>query len=147
MTDSIQSGVGSPSGRVRIMLGKVGLDGHDRGIKVVARALRDAGMEVIYMGMWQTPEAMVASAIQEDVGFLGLSFLSGSHTALLPKVFESLRDSGAEDIDVIVGGIIPQDEYESLRQLGVAGIFGPGSPLGEIVAFIEKRWAERNGPG
>jgi methylmalonyl-CoA mutase cobalamin-binding domain/chain len=126
------------------MLAKVGLDGHDRGIKVVARALRDAGMEVIYTGMWQTPDAVVRSAVQEDAGFLGLSFLSGSHVALLPKVFEAIRSAGAAgEIDVLVGGIIPREEYDALEKMGVAGVFGPGSGLAEIVAFIQARWAER----
>lgn len=133
----------SPAGRIRVMLAKVGLDGHDRGVKVVARALRDAGMEVIYTGMWQTPEAVVRSAVQEDVGFLGLSFLSGSHTALLPKVFDELSAAGAEDIEVIIGGIIPQDEYAVLEKLGVARVFGPGSALTDIVGFIQDRWAKR----
>ncbi len=128
------------------MLAKVGLDGHDRGVKVVARALRDAGMEVIYTGMWQTPEAVVRSAIQEDAGFIGLSFLSGSHTALVPKVFEALRSAGsAGDIDVIVGGIIPREDYPALEQQGVAKVFGPGSGLAEVVSFIQQRWAQRTG--
>ena len=127
-----------------MILAKVGLDGHDRGVKVVARALRDAGMEVIYTGIWQTPEAVVRSAVQEDAGFLGLSFLSGSHLALLPKVFEALRAAGAAgDIDVVVGGIIPQDDYPTLDKLGVAKVFGPGTGLADIVSFIQQRWAER----
>jgi methylmalonyl-CoA mutase C-terminal domain/subunit len=133
----------APPGRIRVMLAKVGLDGHDRGVKIVARALRDAGMEVIYTGMWQTPEAVVRSAVQEDVGFIGLSFLTGSHTALLPKLFEELRAADAADIDVIIGGIIPQDEYGPLEKLGVARVFGPGSALSDIVAFIQDRWARK----
>ena len=101
-------------------------------------------MEVIYTGMWQTPEAVVRSAVQEDAGFLGLSFLSGSHPALLPKVFEALRAAGAEgEINVLVGGIIPAEEYGALEKLGVARVFGPGSGLAEIVAFIQARWAEK----
>jgi len=131
-------------GPIRVMLAKVGLDGHDRGIKIIARALRDAGMEVIYTGMWQTPESVVRSAVQEDVGFLGLSFLSGSHTALMPRVFEALRQAGAAgDIDVLVGGIIPDPDYAALKAMGVARVFGPGSSLGEIVGFIRQRWRER----
>jgi methylmalonyl-CoA mutase C-terminal domain/subunit len=134
------------TGRIRVMLAKVGLDGHDRGVKVIARVLRDAGMEVIYTGMWQSPESVVRSAIQEDVGFLGLSFLSGSHKALMPKVFEALKSAGAdEDIDVIVGGIIPRDDYDALTESGVARVFGPGSALNEIVQFIRQRWSERTG--
>lgn len=144
-----QADTQSPSGqgreRIRVMLAKVGLDGHDRGVKVVARALRDAGMEVIYTGMWQSPAAVVRSALQEDVGFLGLSFLSGSHTALMPKVFEELDKSGARgEVDVIVGGIIPREDYEGLESLGVARVFGPGSSLNDIVTFLRQRWAERS---
>ena len=135
-----------PKGRIRVMLAKVGLDGHDRGIKVVARALRDAGMEVIYTGLWQTPEAVVRSAVQEDVGFLGLSFLSGSHTALLPKVFAELTAAGAAgEIDVLAGGIIPQAEHAALEAMGVVRVFGPGTLLPDIVAFIQARWAQRAG--
>lgn len=133
-------------GRIRVMLAKVGLDGHDRGIKVVARALRDAGMEVIYTGMWQTPAAVVRSAVQEDVGFLGLSFLSGAHLALMPRIFDSLRDAGADaDIDVLVGGIVSVDDVPALEQMGVRRVFGPGSGLTEIVQFIQQRWTQRGG--
>ena len=134
-------------GRIRVMLAKVGLDGHDRGIKVVARALRDAGMEVIYTGMWQTPEAVVRSAIQEDVGFLGLSFLTGSHLTLMPKVFEAFRSAGASDVDVLVGGIVSKEDSAALEAMGVVRTFGPGSGLAEIVGFIQQRWAERIGEG
>ncbi|MDD4889729.1 MAG: cobalamin B12-binding domain-containing protein [Phycisphaerae bacterium] len=146
MTQSSQPSKHSKPGRIRVVLAKVGLDGHDRGIKVVARSLRDAGMEVIYTGLWQSPEAVVRSAVQEDAGFLGLSFLSGSHTALMPKVFDALRAAGAAgDIDVIVGGIVPQDDYTMLEKLGVARVFGPGSGLADIVSFIQQRWARRTG--
>jgi len=137
---------GAAAGRIRIMLAKVGLDGHDRGVKVVARALRDAGMEVIYTGMWQTPEAVVRSAVQEDAGFIGLSLLSGAHLALVPKVFEALASAGAAgEIDVLVGGIVPPEDYAALAKMGVAKVFGPGSGLAEIVSFIRQRWAERTG--
>ncbi|MCG3180305.1 MAG: Methylmalonyl-CoA mutase [Phycisphaerae bacterium] len=132
-------------GRIRVMLAKVGLDGHDRGVKVVARVLRDAGMEVIYTGMWQSPQSVVRSAIQEDVAVLGLSFLSGSHTALMPRVFEELSVAGASgEIAVIVGGIIPKDDYQTLLDMGVARVFGPGSPLREIVDFIRQRAGRRS---
>lgn len=145
MTQNAQHKRAKP-GRIRVVLAKVGLDGHDRGVKVVARALRDAGMEVIYTGMWQTPEAVVRSAVQEDAGFLGLSFLSGSHLALMPKVFEELAAAGAAgEIDVLIGGIVPHDDYAHLTRLGVARVFGPGSGLNDIVTFIQQRWAERTG--
>jgi len=144
MSDTAHSQTKRSRGRIRVMLAKVGLDGHDRGIKIVARALRDAGMEVIYTGMWQTPEAVVRSAVQEDAGFLGISFLSGSHRALMPKLFDALQAAGVgAEIDVLVGGIIPREDYAPLEQMGVRKVFGPGSGLAEIISFIQGRWAER----
>jgi methylmalonyl-CoA mutase cobalamin-binding domain/chain len=121
---------------LRIVLAKVGLDGHDRGIKVVARALRDAGMHVIYAGLWQTPEAVARVVADEDADWLGLSLLSGAHLTLVPRVLEALRAGGAGDVGVIVGGIIPESDVPRLREMGVAHVFGPGTSLDEIVAFL-----------
>ncbi len=124
--------------KIRVLVAKPGLDGHDRGAKVVARALRDAGMEVIYTGLQQTPEMIVEAALQEDVDVVGLSILSGAHMALLPRVTELLRQHGGEDILVVAGGIIPHEDVEPLKQAGIAAIYGPGTPTGEIVSFIRE---------
>jgi methylmalonyl-CoA mutase C-terminal domain/subunit len=129
--------------KIRVLIGKPGLDGHDRGAKVVASALRDGGMEVIYTGLHQTPEMIVEAAIQEDVDVVGLSILSGAHMTLLPKIVAMLRERGAEDIMVIGGGIIPEDDVAELRKMGVAGVFTPGAPTTEIVDFIRKEMASR----
>ena len=120
-----------------MLLGKVGLDGHDRGIKLVARALRDAGMEVVYTGLHQTPEQVVNTAIQEDVNAIGLSLLSGAHNYLLPRVIELLKQKGAEDIIVFGGGIIPDADVSGLKAAGVRHIFGPGTPMAGIVDFLK----------
>jgi methylmalonyl-CoA mutase C-terminal domain/subunit len=125
--------------RIRVLVAKPGLDGHDRGAKVIARALRDAGMEVIYTGLRQTPEMIVNAALQEDVQVIGLSILSGAHGAIVPRVMQLLRDRGMEDVIVVVGGIIPDDDAVELKMLGVAGIFQPGSSLESIVQFIRER--------
>jgi methylmalonyl-CoA mutase C-terminal domain/subunit len=125
--------------KIRVLVAKPGLDGHDRGAKVVARALRDAGMEVIYTGLQQTPEMIVEAALQEDVDVVGLSILSGAHMVLLPRVTELLRQRGGEDILVIAGGIIPDEDVEPLKQAGIAAIYGPGTPTSEIVSFIRER--------
>ena len=122
--------------RARVLIGKVGLDGHDRGAKVVARALRDAGMEVIYTGLHKTPEMVAIAAIQEDVDAVGLSILSGAHNHLVPKVIEQLRQRGAGDIAVFVGGIIPEGDMAGLRAAGVAEIFTPGASLAGIIAAV-----------
>ncbi len=122
--------------RTRVLVAKPGLDGHDRGVKVIARALRDAGMEVIYTGLRQTPEMIVESAIQEDVRVIGLSILSGAHMELVPRVLDLLKENKAEDIVVLVGGIIPDEDQEKLRQIGVAEVFGPGTAMTTIVDFI-----------
>ena len=122
---------------LRVLLGKVGLDGHDRGIKLVARALRDAGMEVVYTGLHQTPEQVVNTAIQEDVNAIGLSLLSGAHNYLLPRVIELLKQKGAEDIIVFGGGIIPDADVSGLKAAGVRHIFGPGTPMAGIVDFLK----------
>lgn len=122
--------------RIRVLVAKPGLDGHDRGAKVIARALRDAGMEVIYTGLRQTPEMIVQAALQEDVQVIGLSILSGAHMAIVPRVLELLRQNQMEDVAVIAGGIIPDEDGEKLKELGVAAVFPPGSSLEEIVSFI-----------
>jgi methylmalonyl-CoA mutase C-terminal domain/subunit len=124
--------------KIRVLVAKPGLDGHDRGAKVVARALRDAGMEVIYVGLKQTPEQIVETAIQEDVNVIGLSCLSGAHNYLFPKVMELLKEQGAEDILVTCGGIIPDDDVKELEAAGIKGIFGPGCSTEDIVEFIKK---------
>ncbi len=121
---------------LRILLAKVGLDGHDRGIKLVARALRDAGMEVIYTGLRSTPEGVVRTAVQEDVSLLGLSFLAGDHMVLIPKVLEGLRREGLGDVPVVVGGVILKSDIAALKAMGVAEIFVPGTPLDKVVQFI-----------
>lgn len=122
----------------RIVLAKIGLDGHDRGIKVVARALRDAGFHVIYAGLWQTPEAVVRTVADEDADWLGLSILSGAHMTLVPRVLQLLREAGLEHVGVIVGGIIPEGDIAKLQALGVARVFGPGTRLPDIVAFLRQ---------
>jgi methylmalonyl-CoA mutase cobalamin-binding domain/chain len=124
---------------LRIVLAKVGLDGHDRGIKVVARALRDAGMHVIYAGLWQTPEAVVRTVADEDADFVGLSLLSGAHMTLVPRVLELLRQAGLDKVSVLVGGIIPEGDIPELLKMGVAKVFGPGTSLEDIVAFLRQR--------
>ena len=125
------------SRRVRIVVGKPGLDGHDRGAKIIARALRDAGMEVIYTGLHQTPEQIAETAIQEDADAVGLSILSGAHMTLVPRVVELLREQEAEDVLVTVGGTIPADDIPELKELGVAEVFTPGAPTQAIIDFIE----------
>ena len=123
---------------IRIVLAKVGLDGHDRGIKVVARALRDAGMHVIYAGLWQTPEAVVRAVADEDADWLGLSILSGAHMTLAPRVVELLREAKLDHVGVLIGGIIPDADAPKLLAMGVAHVFGPGTPLPDIVAFLRQ---------
>jgi methylmalonyl-CoA mutase C-terminal domain/subunit len=125
--------------RLRILIAKPGLDGHDRGAKVIARALRDAGMEVIYTGLRQTPEMIVEAALQEDVDAVGLSILSGAHMTLVPRVVEGLHEAGLNHVKVFVGGIIPDEDAPVLKGLGVAGIFGPGANTQEIAGFIRRQ--------
>ena len=125
-----------PGGKIRVVVAKPGLDGHDRGAKIIARALRDAGMEVIYTGLHQTPEQIVETAIQEDADAVGISILSGAHMTLVPRSMELLRENGAEDVLVVVGGTIPQDDAEELKRGGVAEVFGPGAATSEIVDFL-----------
>ena len=125
------------SAKIRVVVAKPGLDGHDRGAKIIARALRDAGMEVIYTGLHQTPEQIAATVVQEDADAVGLSILSGAHMTLVPKVVELLREQGADDVVLTVGGTIPADDVEELKRLGVAEVFTPGAPTDAIVEFIE----------
>ena len=126
----------STRGRLRVVVAKVGLDGHDRGAKIIARALRDAGMEVIYTGLHQTPEQIVAAALQEDADAVGISILSGAHMTLVPRILDLLRAQGAEDVLVVVGGTIPNDDIAELKSLGVAAVFTPGAPTSQIVDFL-----------
>lgn len=125
--------------KIRVLVAKPGLDGHDRGAKVVARALRDAGMEVVYTGIRQTPEMIVEAALQEDVDVVGLSILSGAHMALCPRIVELLRREGMEDVIVLLGGIIPDEDIEPLKTMGVRGVFGPGTSTQDIIDFIRKQ--------
>jgi methylmalonyl-CoA mutase C-terminal domain/subunit len=122
--------------KIRVIVAKPGLDGHDRGAKVIARALRDAGMEVIYTGLRQTPEQVVTAALQEDADVIGLSILSGAHNHIAPKLMELIRARGLDDVLVVIGGIIPDADIPKLKELGVKGIFQPGTPIDEIVKFI-----------
>jgi len=127
------------AGRIRVVIAKPGLDGHDRGAKVIARALRDAGMEVIYTGLHQTPEQIAETVIQEDADAVGISILSGAHMTLVPRILELLRDQGAEDVIVVVGGTIPADDVVELKRQGVAEVFTPGAPTREIVDYLQSR--------
>ncbi len=129
--------------KIRAVIAKPGLDGHDRGAKVIARALRDAGMEVIYTGLRQTPEQIVGAALQEDADVIGLSILSGAHLHICPRVMELLHEKGLDDVLVVVGGIIPDVDVEKLHEVGVRGVFRPGSPMREIVEFIERNVRSR----
>ncbi len=122
--------------RIRVVIAKPGLDGHDRGAKVIARALRDAGMEVIYTGLRQTPEMIVAAALQEDADVIGLSILSGAHMHICPRVMQLLKDKGLDDVLVVIGGIIPDVDVPALRAAGIQGIFLPGTPMQDIIDFI-----------
>ncbi|MDT0347267.1 cobalamin B12-binding domain-containing protein [Streptomyces litchfieldiae] len=135
------------SGPIRVVIAKPGLDGHDRGAKVIARALRDAGMEVIYTGLHQTPEQIVDTAIQEDADAIGLSILSGAHNTLFARVLELLRERDAADITVFGGGIIPEADIPPLKEAGVAGIFTPGAPMGEVVEWVRGTLSERAARG
>ena len=128
--------------KVRILLAKPGLDGHDRGIKVVARGLRDAGMEVIYLGIRLTPEQIAEAAIQEDVDVVGLDCLSGAHMVLFPKTVSLIKEKGGSDIPIIGGGIIPGKDIPKLKEAGITEIFGPGTPIDEIVKFIENNFGK-----
>jgi methylmalonyl-CoA mutase, C-terminal domain len=144
MTTSTEQAPGTTSRPLRILIAKPGLDGHDRGAKVIARALRDAGMEVIYTGLRQTPEMIAESALQEDVDAVGLSILSGAHNVLLPRIAQALQERGMTDVPIFAGGIIPQEDIPALTEAGIAGIFGPGTPIADIVDFIRQRTPTRS---
>ena len=131
------------SGTIRVLVAKPGLDGHDRGAKIIARALRDAGMEVIYTGIRQTPQMIVEAALQEDVDVIGLSILSGAHMVLFPQIFKALSDNEIADIVVVAGGIIPDTDRSALEDMGVKAVFGPGTPTSEIAEFVRRAVAER----
>ena len=128
--------------KIRVLVAKPGLDGHDRGAKVVARALRDAGFEVIYTGIRQTPDMITEAALQEDVDVVGLSILSGAHMALVPKVKDALNKAGLDDVVLLLGGIIPDEDLPALQAMGVKGVFGPGTPTQQIVNFIQSEVAQ-----
>ena len=136
-------GTSSTSRPIRVLVAKPGLDGHDRGAKVIARALRDAGMEVIYTGLRQTPEQIVSASLQEDVEFIGLSILSGAHTVIVPRVMALLKENGMDDVRVILGGIIPDSDVDTMKGLGVAAIFQPGTSLESIVEFLRENRPSR----
>jgi methylmalonyl-CoA mutase C-terminal domain/subunit len=129
--------------KIRVLVAKPGLDGHDRGAKVIARALRDAGMEVIYTGLRQTPEMIVEAALQEDVDVIGLSILSGAHMALTPRVIELMKTNGLDDVKLILGGIIPDEDIPALKKMGVSGIFGPGATMESIVEHVRNVAGQR----
>ena len=131
------------SQKIRVLIAKPGLDGHDRGAKIIARALRDAGMEVIYTGLHQTPEMIAEAALQEDVDAVGLSILSGAHMALFPRVMEELHKRGLNDVMVYAGGIIPDDDIPAIKEMGIAGVFGPGTPMEEAVRFVREYVGQR----
>jgi len=135
-----------PDPKIRVLVAKPGLDGHDRGAKVIARALRDAGMEVIYTGLRQTPEMIVNASLQEDVQVIGLSILSGAHNAIVPRVMDLLKQNKMDDVLVVVGGIIPDQDMEGLKKAGVAAIFQPGTSMDEIVTFIRGNVKPRSVP-
>ena len=132
--------------KIRVLVAKPGLDGHDRGAKVIARALRDAGMEVIYTGLRQTPEMIVSASLQEDVHVIGLSILSGAHNEIVPRVMDLLKQNKMDDVLVIVGGIIPDQDIEGLKKAGVAAIFQPGTAMDDIVSFIRANVKQRGLP-
>ncbi|MEZ5290530.1 MAG: cobalamin B12-binding domain-containing protein [Vicinamibacterales bacterium] len=135
---------GTGTGKIRVVIAKPGLDGHDRGAKVIARALRDAGMEVIYTGLRQTPEMIVSAALQEDADVIGLSILSGAHMHICPRVVELLKSQGLDDVLVVVGGIIPDQDLPKLHALGITGVFIPGTPMQAIVDFIQTHVRSRS---
>jgi methylmalonyl-CoA mutase, C-terminal domain len=131
--------------KLRVVIAKPGLDGHDRGAKVIARALRDAGMEVIYTGLRQTPEQIASAALQEDADVVGLSILSGAHNYIVPRLMELLKEKGLDDVLVLIGGIIPDVDIQKLKSIGVKGVFLPGTPMQEIVDFINVHARDRVG--
>jgi methylmalonyl-CoA mutase C-terminal domain/subunit len=143
MSEAKPNPASNPKNRLRILLAKAGLDGHDRGVHVIAAALRDAGMEVIYTGLRQTPESIVRAAMQEDADAIGLSVLSGAHMTQFPKVLNLMREQGMQDVLLFGGGIIPETDKSALEQMGVGRLFGPGTPLQEIVSYLESTLGNR----
>jgi methylmalonyl-CoA mutase, C-terminal domain len=133
--------------KIRVVIAKPGLDGHDRGAKIIARALRDAGMEVIYTGLHQTPEMIANAAVQEDADVIGLSILSGAHMTLFPRVLNLLREAGRDDVLITGGGIIPKEDMDELQRLGTGKLFGPGTSTSDLVDYIRAWFAEREGAG
>jgi methylmalonyl-CoA mutase C-terminal domain/subunit len=129
---------GDSGRKIRVLIAKPGLDGHDRGAKIIARALRDAGMEVIYTGLHQTPDMIAEAALQEDVDAVGLSILSGAHMALFPRIVEELHKRGLNDVLIYAGGIIPDDDIPAIKEMGISGVFGPGTPMAEAVRFVQE---------
>src|SRR5205814_6224367 len=130
--------------KIRVLVAKPGLDGHDRGAKIIARALREAGMEVIYPGLHRTPEMIAEAALQEDVDAVGLSILSGAHMALFPRVVEEMRKRGLDDVLIYAGGIIPDDDIPAIKEMGIAGVFGPGTPMEDAVRFVHENVRPRH---
>jgi len=124
--------------KIRVLIAKPGLDGHDRGAKLIARALRDAGMEVIYTGLRQTPQMITAAALQEDVDVVGMSILSGAHMTLVPRVIESLKEAGLSDVAIFVGGIIPEEDWPALKEMGVSAVYGPGTTTQQVIDAVRK---------
>jgi len=139
MPKAERSEAGGRVKKIRVLMAKVGLDGHDRGIKIICSALRDAGMEVIYTGLHNTPEQVVRAALQEDVDVIGVSLLSGAHMAIFPKIRRLMDEQGLGEVILLGGGIIPEEDKEELRKLGVKGLFGPGTPTNEIVEYIREQ--------
>ncbi len=146
MSDNTHTTGTEPRGKIRVLVAKPGLDGHDRGAKVVARALRDAGMEVVYTGIRQTPEMIAEAALQEDVDVVGLSILSGAHMALFPRIIELLEDYGMDDVLIVAGGIIPDEDVPRLEEMGIDGVFGPGTSTHDIVEFIRRETGQAAKP-
>ena len=143
-TDTAPWSAPPPDRPIRVLIAKPGLDGHDRGAKVMARALRDAGFEVVYTGLFQTPEMIASAALQEDVDVVGLSILSGSHLALFPRIMAALRERGRDDALVVAGGTIPTEDVPLVREMGIAAVFGPGTSFAEVIAFLRKHAPRRD---
>ena len=144
VTDSRPARAGSGERPIRVLVAKPGLDGHDRGAKVMTRALRDAGFEVVYTGLFQTPEMIATAALQEDVDVVGLSILSGAHLALFPRIMGAMRARGLDDVLVVAGGTIPDEDVDAVKRLGIAAVFGPGTPLRDAIQFIRDHVPDRH---
>jgi methylmalonyl-CoA mutase, C-terminal domain len=144
-TETVLDAAPPPARPIRVLIAKPGLDGHDRGAKVMARALRDAGFEVVYTGLFQTPEMIASAALQEDVDVVGLSILSGAHMALFPRIMAALRERGLDDVLVVAGGTIPAEDVPLVREMGIAAVFGPGTSFAEVIAFLRAHAPRRDG--